>query len=307
MSTVHDLVIIGGGTAGLSAGLYAARAKMKTILLERVFIGGQIVNTGIIENYPGFPKGITGPELVAALEEQASSAGLEYAFGEVTDIDVNRRPYVVRTDAEEYQARTIIVAGGGDHVKLGVPGEETLEARGVSYCATCDGNFFAGKDVAVVGGGDSALDESLYLTRICSKVTLIHRRDQLRAQKVLQERAMASPKMQFLWDTVVESINGKEKVESLTLRNLKTSARRELPTAAVFIYVGFKPNTKPYEGVLDLDAGGHIKVDLMMRTNVPGVFAAGDVRWQSTRQLANAAGDGVTAALAACEYLQAAR
>ncbi len=304
MSDVHDVVIIGGGITGLSAGIYTVRAKLKTVLVERTIFGGQIVNTDIIENYPGFPDGITGVDLATSVEEQASKAGLDYAFGEVTSIDVGTQPLVVRTEDEEFQTRSIIATTGGDHVKLGVPGEAELEAKGVSYCATCDGNFFTGQQVAVVGGGDSALDEGLYLTRMCEKVTVIHRRDSLRAAPFLQERAFANPKMEFVWDTVVESINGNGKVESLTLRNVKTGERREFETAGVFIYVGFKPNSGPFEGVLDMDEGGHIKVDLMMRTNVPGVFAAGDLRWQSTRQLANAAGDGVTAAIAAYQYLE---
>ncbi len=307
MSDVYDLVIIGGGAAGLSAGLYAARARMKTVLVERVFMGGQIVNTGTIENYPGFPKGIAGPELAAAFEEQASNAGLEYTFGEVTGIDVTRRPMAVRTESEELLARSIIITAGGDHLKLGVPGEAELEARGVSYCATCDGNFFAGQEVAVIGGGDTAMDEGLYLAQICSKVTVIHRRDQLRAAKVLQERAFANPRIQFIWDTTVERIEGDGKVAGLALKNVKTGERRQMPVAGVFVAIGFVPNSRPFQGVVDLDAGGHIKVDLLMRTSVPGVFAAGDVRWQSMRQLASAAGDGVTAALAAYEYLQSAR
>jgi len=307
VSDVYDLVIIGGGAAGLSAGLYAARARMKTVLVERVFMGGQIVNTGTIENYPGFPKGIAGPELAAAFEEQASNAGLEYTFGEVTGIDVTRRPMAVRTESEELLARSIIITAGGDHLKLGVPGEAELEARGVSYCATCDGNFFAGQEVAVIGGGDTAMDEGLYLAQICSKVTVIHRRDQLRAAKVLQERAFANPRIQFIWDTTVERIEGDGKVAGLALKNVKTGERRQMPVAGVFVAIGFVPNSRPFQGVVDLDAGGHIKVDLLMRTSVPGVFAAGDVRWQSMRQLASAAGDGVTAALAAYEYLQSAR
>ena len=311
MSDVYDVVIIGGGITGLSAGIYTTRAKLKTVLVERSVFGGQIINADVIENYPGFPNGVTGIDLVTTTEEQASKFGLDYAFGEVTGIEVGRQPLVVRTADEEFQTRAIIVSSGGDHVKLGVPGEKELEAKGVSYCATCDGNFFTGQPVAVIGGGDSALDEGLYLTRMCEKVTVIHRRDTLRAAQVLQERALANPKIEFIWDTVVESINGNGKgngngqVGSLTLRNVKTGDQSELIASGVFIYVGFKPNSSPFQGVLDMDAGGHVKVDLMMRTNVPGVFAAGDIRWQSTRQLANAAGDGVTAAIAAYEYLEA--
>lgn len=304
MTQTHDVVIIGGGVAGLSAGLYAVRAKMDTLLIERSVMGGQIINSNEIENYPGFPNGVSGVELVAAIEEQASKFGLQYAFGEVTGLDVSKQPFVIRTEDEEHRARAVIITAGGDHVKLGVPGELEYEAKGVSYCATCDGNFFTDQEVVVVGGGDSAVEEAVYLTRMCTKVTIVHRRDQLRASKVLQERAFNNPKIEFLWDTVVEEINGNGSVSGVALRNLKTDEKRSLPATGVFVYVGFNPNKQPYEGVLPLDPGGHVKVDLMMATEVPGIFAAGDIRWQSTKQLANAAGDGVTAALAAYDYLQ---
>ena len=304
MSDVHDVVIIGAGFTGLSAGIYTMRSRLKTILLEQSFMGGQIINTDIIENYPGFPNGITGTDLIAATEEQASKFGLDYAFNPVTGIDVSRRPMVVKTEDEEFETRSIIIATGGKHVKLGAPGEDELEAKGVSYCATCDGNFFTDQEVTVVGGGDSAIEEGIYLTRMCSKVTVVHRRDKLRASQILQERAFENPKMEFVWDTVVDSINGNGSVSSVSLRNLKTEEKREMPTSGVFIYVGFHPATKAFEGTIPMDGGGHIKVDLMMATEVPGVFAAGDCRWHSTRQLANAAGDGVTAAIAAYEWLQ---
>ena len=305
MTDIQDVVIIGGGTAGLSAGLYATRARLKTVLLEKVFAGGQIINADMIENFPGFPNGISGADLVTAIEEQASKYGLEYAFGEVASLDVQSRPMVVRTEDEEFQARSIIIATGSEHAKLGVPGEQEHEGRGVSTCATCDGPFYADKEVAVIGGGDSAIDEGLYLTGICSKVKVVHHKDRLQASKILQERGFENPKIEFLWDTVVESINGGEQgVHGITVRELKTEEKRELSVAGVFIYIGMLPSTQPFQGVVPMDAGGHIKVDLKMATEVPGVFAAGDCRWQSTRQLANCAGDGVTAALAAFEYLQ---
>jgi thioredoxin reductase (NADPH) len=211
---------------------------------------------------------------------------------------------VVHTEDEEYQARAVIIASGSDHVKLVVPGEDEYEARGVSYCATCDGNFFIDQEVAVVGGGDSAVEDADYLTKMCSKVTLIHRRDTLRATPILQERLFQNPKVDVIWDSVVDSITGDGQVHGLSLHNVKTEEKRELPTSALFVYIGFSPNSAPFKGLLDMDAGGHIKVDLKMGTNVPGIFAAGDIRWQSTRQLASAAGDGVTAALAAYEYLR---
>ena len=304
MSGVYDVVVLGGGVTGLSASMYSVRAGLKTLLLEQSMLGGQIINADVIENYPGFPQGITGPDLVMALEEQASKFGLEYAFGEVLGLDVQRRPMAVRTEGDEFLARAIIISTGGERNKLGVPGEEEFEGRGVSHCATCDGYFFAEQEVVVVGGGDSAIDEGLYLTQICSKVTVVHRRDQLRASNILQQRAFQNPKMSFLFDTAVESIGGDEAVRGVGLRNLKTEERRELATAGVFIYVGYHPSTRPFRDVIPMDGGGHLKVDLGMATEVPGVFAAGDCRWHSARQLVSGAGDGVTAALSAYAYLE---
>lgn len=305
MSDVHDVVIIGGGVAGLSAGLYAARWRLKAFLIERMAAGGQIINADVIENYPGFPNGTTGIELATALEEQATKNGLQYGFGEVVSLDVTKRPMVVRTQDEEHLARSIIVAVGSDHAKLGVPGEEELAGRGVSYCATCDGPFYQDKEIAIVGGGDAALDEGLYLTRLCGKITVVHHKKELQAQKIYQERALANSKISFVWDSVVDTINGgDEGVKSVSVRNLKTSEKRDIPVHGVFVYIGTAPNTRPFAGVLPMDGGGHIKVDLRMATEVPGVFAVGDCRWQSMRQLANCAGDGVTAAFAAHDYLR---
>lgn len=305
MSDVHDVVIVGGGTAGLSAGLYTTRNRMSTILVEKVFAGGQIINADMIENYPGFPDGILGATLVTSIEQQASSYGLEYGFGEVVSLDVGSSPMVVKTEDENFPARAIIIATGSDHAKLGVPGEEDYHGRGVSFCATCDGAFFSDKEIALVGGGDSAMDEGIYLTGLCSKVTVVHRSDALQASRILQERARENPKMEFVWDTVVQSINGDaDGVSSVTIRNLKTEEKRDLQVAGIFPYVGMLPNTQAFQGIVPMDSGGHIKVDLKMATEVPGVYAAGDCRWQSTRQLANCAGDGVTAAIAAYEWLQ---
>ena len=305
MSDAYDVVIIGGGTAGLSAGLYATRARLKTVLVEKIFTGGQIINADKIENYPGFPNGISGADLVTAIEEQASNHGLDYAFGEVVGLDLQSQPMVVRTEDEEFPTRSIIIATGSQHAKLGVAGEAEYEGRGVSECATCDGSFFADKEIVLVGGGDSAMDEGLYLTDICSKVTVIHHGETLQASKILQERAMENPKMEIVFNSVVESINGgDEGVNGVTVRGLKTEEKRDLAVAGVFVYIGMLPLTHAFRGAVPMDGGGHIKVDLKMATEVPGVFAAGDCRWQSTRQLANCAGDGVTAALAANEFLQ---
>jgi len=304
MSNVHDVVILGGGTTGLSAGMYSVRAGLNTLLIEQSGFGGQILNADIIENFPGFPQGIAGPDLVMAIQEQASNFGLEYAFGQVQALNVQKQPMILQTESDEILARSIIICVGGERNRLGVPGEEEFEGRGVSNCATCDGYFFADQEVLVVGGGDSAIDEGLYLTQICSKVTVIHRRNQLRASRVLQERAFQNSKMDFRYDSVVESIDGRDAVSSIRLRNLKTDQSEEIAAAGIFIYAGYHPNTRPFQGTIPMDDGGHIKVDLNMATEIPGVFAAGDCRWHSARQLATGAGDGVTAALSAYTFLE---
>ena len=303
MSDVYDVVIIGGGTTGLSACIYTLRSGLSTLLVEGTVFGGQVINADAIENFPGFPQGITGPDLVAALQEQASDLGVEYGFGQVQALDVQAQPMAVRTESDEFLARSVIIATGGERNKLKIPGEEEFEGRGVSSCATCDGYFFADREVAVIGGGDTALDESLYLTEICSKVTLVHRWDRLTGSRILQERAFQNPKLDIRYSTVVESIYGDEVVQGIVLRDLGTDQAKELPTAGVFICVGYHPNTRPFHGTIPMDDGGHIKVDLKMATEVPGVFAAGDCRWCSARQLGSGAGDGITAALSAYAYL----
>ncbi len=305
MSDVYDLAIIGSGFTGLSAGVQATRMGMKTVLIEQVIMGGQILNTDLVENYPGFPKGVSGMDLITGAEEQASNAGLEYGFGMVTGIDTSKQPIQVLGDGESWLAKTVIIAAGGEHRKLGIPGEAELEGRGVSHCATCDGMFFQDQAVAVIGGGDSAMDEGLYLTNMCSKVYLIVRGEELTGLKVLQDRVAENSKIEVLYDTVVDAINGDDSVKSLTLRDVKTEEKRELEVTGIFAYIGSDPATAPFASAVPTDGGGHVKVDLRMATEVPGVFAAGECRWQSTRQLANSAGDGVTAAIAAFEWLQA--
>jgi thioredoxin reductase (NADPH) len=302
--TEYDVVIIGGGPAGLSAALYAARARRRTIVIERKVSGGQIALTAEIENYPGIPS-ISGPDLSETMQRQAERYGATVAYGDVAAIDQDGSWHVVRTDEGVYRTRTVIIAGGADHNRLGVPGEERLTGRGVSYCATCDAAFFRGQEVAVVGGGDAAMDEAAFTARYASKVHVIHRRDALRASAILQERARAEPKIDFILNTVVDEILGDETVTGVLLRNVLTGAKSELPVAGVFVFIGLSPNTQYLRDKLPLDDGGHIPVDEWMETGIPGLYAAGDVRANSARQAATAAGDGVTAAIRADHYINA--
>lgn len=303
MDTDYDVIILGGGAAGLSAAIYAGRATLKTLVLERLGSGGQILNTGEIENYPGFPEGVQGPELARLLEEQAREFGAEIRFDEATGVELSGDVKTVEVSSGRLSARAVIIATGASHNKLGVLGEEELAGRGVSYCAICDGNFFRGQDVVVVGGGDAAIDEGLYLTGIASRVTVAHRRDQLRASPMLQKRAFANSKMEFLWSHIVERIHGDDEVEAVQVQNLKTRESYEYPTAGVFIYIGFHPNTELFKGLVSMDERGRIITDMRMATDVPGVFACGDVRLYSDRQLGTAVGDGITAALSAYRYI----
>lgn len=304
MKEKRELIIIGGGPAGLTAGLYAARARIDALLIEGLIIGGQIANAELVENYPGFPQGLSGFELGQLIHEQATKYGLETLAAAVTGVELAGKYKIAHTTEGDYQALAMIIAGGSQFLKLGIPGEGSLLGKGVSYCATCDGAFFRDLRVAVVGGGDAAISEALSLCKLASSVTVIHRRDQLRADKVLQERAFAEPKMEFLWNTTVEEIAGSSAVEKLQLRNAKTGERSSLPVAGVFIYVGIRPNTDYLKGVLPLDEAGHIIVNELMETQIPGVFAAGDIRHNSARQAITAAGDGATAALSAERLLR---
>ena len=300
----YDVIIIGGGAAGLAASIYAVRAMLKTLVIEKKAVGGQILLTGEIENYPGFPEPVDGPELAALYEKQAARFGVEFEYDSVTSLDVAGAVKRVVCEDGAYTSKAVIIASGGEHNKLGVPGEVEYWGKGVSYCATCDGNFFRGMDVAVIGGGDAAMDEGLYLTRMTSKVTVVHRRDALRASKILQRRAFDNPKMEFVWDTVVEKIEGNGEVDAMTLKNLKTGEASRVPVQGVFIFIGFHPVNDFMQGAVELDNAGHVVANLQMETSVPGVFAAGDVRQFSDRQLANAVGDGVAAALAAYRYIE---
>ncbi|MGE0227911.1 MAG: thioredoxin-disulfide reductase [Dehalococcoidia bacterium] len=300
-----DIGIIGGGPAGLAAGLYAARALRRTVLWERGVVGGQIATTSTVENYPGFPEGVNGLDLALAMRQQGERFGMETRYEAVTALRTVDDGFVLSTDGGPVHARSVIVTAGAEPTRLGVPGEEELTGRGVSYCATCDAAFFRDVPVAIVGGGDAALDEALFTTRYASKVHVIHRRDELRASKVLQERAFRSPRIEFTWNTVVERVNGDSAVESLVLRNVQTHESHELPVAAMFVFIGQRPSSELLEGLTRRDAGGHVVVNEWMETDVPGLFAAGDLRGQSARQLVTAAGDGVTAAIRAEHYLSA--
>jgi thioredoxin reductase (NADPH) len=299
----YEVVIIGGGPAGLTAGLYTSRAGLKSLLIERGAFGGQIVNAPLVENYPGFPEGIPGSDLGSLMHQQATKYGLEAVTAEVTSLALGR-PYKIVTTERSLGADAIIIAAGSEYRKLGVPGEEILLGHGVSYCATCDGFFFRQRKVAVVGGGDAAITDALELVQHASKVYVIHRRDQLRAGQVLQQRASAQPKIEFMWNTVVEEIMGEQLVKALRLRNVKTNQASTLEVAGVFVAVGLKPNSQPFAEVVKLSETGHIVTDELMATSIPGIFAAGDIRKSSARQIASAVGDGATAALSAFSYLR---
>ncbi len=302
MPNDYDIIIIGAGPAGLAAGLYAARARRRTLLIERSITGGQIALTSTVENYPGIPE-INGFDLGEAMRGQAEAYGMETLFASVTAIESAGDRQVVRTDAGEYLARALILTGGADPNRLGVPGEERLTGRGVSYCGTCDGPLFRDREVAVIGGGDAAIDEALFISRFASKVDVIHRRDRLRAGPLLQERALAEPKIAYTWNTVVTSIEGEHEVESVRLKDVVSGEDRNLQVAAVFIFIGQTPNTGYLEGLVDLDAGGHVTVNEWMESSAPGIFAAGDIRSNSARQVVSAAGDGATAAIRADHYI----
>jgi thioredoxin reductase (NADPH) len=298
----YDVVIIGAGPAGLSAALYAARARRRTLVIERMISGGQISLTAEIENYPGV-ESISGPDLSQVMQRQAETYGAEVTYGNVTAIDQDGAWHVVRTDEVTYRARAVIIVGGADHNRLGVAGEERLTGRGVSYCATCDAAFFRDQDVAIVGGGDAAMDEAVFTARYASKVYVVHRRDALRASAILQERARAEPKIEFILNTVVEEILGDEAVTGARLRNVISGEMSELAVTGVFVFIGLSPNTGYLRDKLPLDAGGHIRVNEWMETEIPGLFAAGDIRANSARQAVTAAGDGVTAAIRADHYI----
>ncbi|MDW8433342.1 MAG: thioredoxin-disulfide reductase [Aquificaceae bacterium] len=302
---LYDTIIVGGGPAGLTAGLYCARAKMKTLLLEKGTLGGQIAITDLVENYPGFPEGISGKELTLKFKEQAEKFGLHVVRKEVSKLEkLEKELFLHLRTGEVLRSKTVILAVGSNPRKLGVPGEEEFLNRGVSYCATCDGALFDGVPVAVVGGGDSATQESLFLTRFASKVYLVHRRGQLRAQKHLQEKVLSHDKITFIPNKVVEEIKGGDFVERLVLRDTKDNSLSELPVEGVFIFIGLEPNTGFLKDILELDDNGYIVTDERMRTSLEGVFAAGDCRSGATGQVAVAVGEGCIAAIEAERYIE---
>jgi thioredoxin reductase (NADPH) len=300
---IYQVVIIGGGPGGLTAGLYCARSRLSTLLIEKGIIGGQITDAERVENYPGFPKGISGIELGQLIHEQATNYGLETLLAEVSRVVPSPRHNLVSTSEGDFVAESIIIASGSQFRKLGVAGEDKFAGRGVSYCATCDGPLFKGKTVAVVGGGDAAITEALYLSKFASAVNVIHRRSELRANKIVQERAMAEPKIEFIWDAVVTEIEGDEIVKQLMLKSTKNAKMSILKVAGVFVAIGSEPNSGQWRGLLPLDERGYVLTNELMETKIPGIFAVGDVRHNSARQAITAAGDGATAAISAERFL----
>lgn len=301
---MHDIIIIGGGPAGLTAGLYNARARLDVLLLERLAPGGQVLTTDWVENYPGFPDGVSGFELMDKMKTQAERFGLKILSEEVAKLELSEKRKVVTTTQGTKETKAIILASGATWKKLGIEGEDHLIGRGVSFCATCDGPFYRDQEVAVIGGGDTAVEEAIFLTRFVSRVYLVHRRDQLRATKLLQERAMAQEKIKLIWDTVPVQILGKDGVEGIELKNVKTGSVSRQDVKGVFVFIGTIPNTELVRGQVELDENGFVITDNNMETSVPGVFAVGDVRSKLFRQIATAVGEGAAASFSAEKYIE---
>jgi thioredoxin reductase (NADPH) len=303
---LFDVVIIGGGPAGLTAGLYCSRARLRTLVIERGLVGGQVATTEFIENYPGFEDGITGADLSGRMEKQAKKFGTEIIQASVQKIEVEdkMKRIILEDSTEEYESKCVVIATGAHPRKLKIKGEDEYRGRGVSYCATCDGAFFKGEKIAVVGGGDSAVQEGVFLTKFAEKVYIIHRRDKLRAEKILQERAFSNKKVQFVWNTVVTGIKGNDSVQSLNLRDVNTQEESAIDVQGLFIYIGYIPNTEFLKGLVSLDSDGYIVTDEKMASSVPGIFAAGDIRSNALKQISIAVGNGATAAIEAEKYIE---
>lgn len=309
MSKVYDVIIIGAGPAGLSAGLYAGRARLSTLIIEKEKDGGQIVLTSEVENYPGCLEGESGPTLIDRMAEQAKHFGAEKVYDEIVEVKLEGKEKVLVGKKGEYVGKTVIIAGGASSKLIGCPGEKTFTGKGVSYCATCDASFFEDFEVFVVGGGDTAVEEAMYLTKFARKVTIIHRRNELRAAKSIQEKAFANPKMNFMWDSVIEEIKGDGLVNAMVVKNVKTGeltevvADEEDGTFGIFGFIGYEPKTKLFEGILNIE-NGYLVTDENMKTNIEGVYAAGDIRVKSLRQVVTAAADGAIAAVQAEKYIE---
>lgn len=301
---LYDVVIAGAGPAGMTAAVYASRANLDTLMIEKGIPGGQVANTEDVENYPGFDH-ILGPDLSNKMFEHAKKFGAEYAYGNISGVEDHGDYKVVIAGDKQYKTRTLIIATGAEHKKIGIPGEEELAGRGVSYCAVCDGAFFKDKELVVIGGGDSAVEEGIYLTKFAKKVTIIHRRDELRAQKIIQDRAFDNDKIEFIWDTEAEAINGPDgKVSSLSLVNRKTNEKSTFETNGVFIYIGTIPLSEPFKSLGITNEEGYIPTNADMETEIPGVYAAGDIREKKLRQIVTATGDGSIAAETAQAYIE---
>lgn len=301
---MEDLIIIGAGPAGLTAGLYAARARLKTLMLERLSPGGQVLMTDWVENYPGFPDGISGFDLMDKMRRQAEKFGLDIKSTEVSRLDVLKEKQILATDNGNLESKAIILACGATPQRLGIEGESLLTGKGVSYCATCDGPFYREQEVAVIGGGDTAVEEALFLTKFASKIYLVHRRDKLRATKLLQERAWEEEKIEIIWDSIPKTIVGEAGVEGIDLKNVKTGEESHLPVQGVFVFIGYRPNNELVKGVLECDERGFVVTSNNMETSETGIFAAGDITSKLLRQISTAVGDGATAAFAAERYLE---
>jgi len=300
----YDVIIIGGGPAGMTAGLYASRARLRTLLIENGLFGGQMTTTELIENYPGFPQGVSGEELSRLMEEQAKRFGMEAISDEVEEIGLESDLKRVKTYEGEFFCRALIICTGTEYRKLGVPGEEKFKGRGISYCATCDGAFFRDSRIIVVGGGDSALTEALFLTKFVSELTIIHRRDALRATKIYQERTLNHPKIKFLWNSVVQEIKGDSVVRSVVVKNVKSGEVKEVETEGAFLFIGLTPRTRFLKELVQMDKSGYIVTNENCEASIKGIFAAGDCRKKLLRQISTSVGDGATAAFAAEKYLE---